>query len=657
MAKVSDSIIAALIKQESGGNRNAISPKGAMGIAQIMGPTARDPGFGIKPLQNDSDEEQRRFANDYLDAMLKRYGGNLNKALAAYNAGPGNVDKYGGVPPFKETQGYVKNIMSSLNPISSANASETPALPPGFVLKKPTANTEGITLPPGFVLKNAAVKTQTSLKSEPSMDSYEGHNIKNMGPIETVLTGIGNKTIDLGRGAVQIFGVAGDKGFGSDEDIRQSRQLSESLGKSTSGKIGNFAGDVLPFMMTGGGSTIPSLVAKSAAMSTLNPVLDDESRVKNAAWGAGTSLIVPAAGKAIKGFKPSKDALELMKIGVQPTVGQGIEQGMIGKAIRGTEEATKNLPFLGAITQHARNRSGKEFINTVFKQAESKPLGVSAEGNIGHEGVAALKKTFNKAYESTLAGHEIPIKPELSQNIGEAIADTTRFLNTAERAQATSYLQGLFDSVRPSSSGKYLASDIRKMESKLSEKIRGMNINDDTAKLLNDAKNIIVKYREANLPAEVGKTIKELNKKYAVFKRIERAAGGVGAEKGEFSPAQLYNASLAMGKGGKSTGTALLQDLAGRGKSVISDKLNDSGTAPRLLTNKMLAGTALETGAALASLPKMVALGAGMYAGSLRPMQKVLLGGYGAQKVVGDKVNNKLLQAMMMNAKNKENKK
>lgn len=124
-------IIDALIHQESRGNRNAVSPKGARGIAQVMPDTARNPGFGIKPLQNDSDEEQRRFANDYMDAMLKRYNGNLNLALAAYNAGPGNVDKYGGVPPFKETQNYVKKIVSSLNPMSTADASEAPSLPQG----------------------------------------------------------------------------------------------------------------------------------------------------------------------------------------------------------------------------------------------------------------------------------------------------------------------------------------------------------------------------------------------------------------------------------------------------------------------------------------------------------------------------------------------
>lgn len=115
-------LINAVIKQESGGNPNALSPKGAAGIMQIMPATARDPGFGVTPLQNWDGvdprtapvEEQIRFGTEYLEAMKKRYGGDVNKALAAYNAGAGNVDKYGGVPPFAETQQYVRNITSNL---------------------------------------------------------------------------------------------------------------------------------------------------------------------------------------------------------------------------------------------------------------------------------------------------------------------------------------------------------------------------------------------------------------------------------------------------------------------------------------------------------------------------------------------------------------
>lgn len=86
-----------LIQQESGGNPNAVSPKGARGLTQVMPATGRDPGFGVQPLRDDSPQENVRFGRDYLTAMLRRYPGRPDLALAAYNAGPAVADRSGGV--------------------------------------------------------------------------------------------------------------------------------------------------------------------------------------------------------------------------------------------------------------------------------------------------------------------------------------------------------------------------------------------------------------------------------------------------------------------------------------------------------------------------------------------------------------------------------
>lgn len=121
---VSDRLLNALIKQESGGNNNAVSRVGARGVTQVMPKTARDPGFGVTPMRDQTEQEYKRFGREYLGAMLNRYNGDLNKALAAYNAGPGRVDKAGGVPNIPETKNYVKNILNTLNPIGSAEAAQ-----------------------------------------------------------------------------------------------------------------------------------------------------------------------------------------------------------------------------------------------------------------------------------------------------------------------------------------------------------------------------------------------------------------------------------------------------------------------------------------------------------------------------------------------------
>lgn len=160
MAKYSDEefrrVIAAVRQAESGGNRHAYNPNsGAMGSMQTMPETLRKPGYGVKPAADNSPNEQERVGVDYLKAMLNKYA-TLPEALAAYNHGPGNVDKRGmGALP-AETRNYISKVskMAGMSPsfqadvrkseptaLSVAAATPNPSMPPA---QPPVASAEPV---------------------------------------------------------------------------------------------------------------------------------------------------------------------------------------------------------------------------------------------------------------------------------------------------------------------------------------------------------------------------------------------------------------------------------------------------------------------------------------------------------------------------------
>jgi soluble lytic murein transglycosylase-like protein len=104
-------LLASVVRAESGGQVKAVSRTGAKGLMQLMPGTATEMGVAdaFRPEQNIAG------GTAYLDALLTRYHDNVALALAAYNAGPGAVDKYHGVPPYRETRAYVARVIREFN--------------------------------------------------------------------------------------------------------------------------------------------------------------------------------------------------------------------------------------------------------------------------------------------------------------------------------------------------------------------------------------------------------------------------------------------------------------------------------------------------------------------------------------------------------------
>lgn len=143
---VNEDIFLRLVGAESGWNPRAKSGAGAMGLVQLMPGTAQ--GLGVSdpydPVQSLSGGAR------YLSQQLKRFG-SYDKALAAYNAGPGNVERYGGIPPFKETQNYVKKILGG---------ADIAAQPKPQVQEPTTSGPQVQDFLKGFLLQNLLIGNQ-----------------------------------------------------------------------------------------------------------------------------------------------------------------------------------------------------------------------------------------------------------------------------------------------------------------------------------------------------------------------------------------------------------------------------------------------------------------------------------------------------------------
>ena len=113
-------LVTAIMAAESSFNPCALSPKGAMGLMQIMPAVAKD--FEVNLDDAFEPDENIRAGVLLLKRLNKKYKGNLKLTVAAYNAGPGNVTRYKGIPPFKETQNYVKKVLGYHADLKIANA-------------------------------------------------------------------------------------------------------------------------------------------------------------------------------------------------------------------------------------------------------------------------------------------------------------------------------------------------------------------------------------------------------------------------------------------------------------------------------------------------------------------------------------------------------
>ncbi len=327
-------LLHSVLRQESGGNPNALSPKGAQGLMQVMPATARDPGFGVKPFNPANPEENLRGGASYLKAMLDRYPGDEAKALAAYNAGPGRVDKAGGVPNIPETQQYVQRVSGQANGAAPTQANTAPQsaidlfnsvgappeTPQAAVIRlgKERAAEEAANAP------GQRFKTGVATTANPA-DMARGLSESLHHPWETVKS-LGSSLVDQGKQAAEAFhqgryaNAAAHGAAAVGPPLAAAAALALSAPVSIPAALGSVVGAGLTGL--GAAALLPSAADAGEYMTHTGDIAGG--------LGRGVGLLAQAvapdlAGKAVKG------AGNLVKGGAERIIYSNVKPGQLAK--------------------------------------------------------------------------------------------------------------------------------------------------------------------------------------------------------------------------------------------------------------------------------------------------------------------------------------
>lgn len=597
-------LVLRLMLAESGGNPSAVSPKGARGPMQLMPGTARDLGVNINdPLDN------IRGGVRYLAQQMKAFG-SPELALAAYNAGPGNVRKYGGVPPFAETQNYVRKVMGSNSAVASDDSDifgNGPSLGRGKVM-----DDSDIFSTPKAVAASSRPQPPAQAASPDNALSRADKVLQGMrDPIDG---GAQLLTQMLPSGVVKAGNrlnnwLADSTGMvarlpegGIDQQVRDQerayqarRQAAGESGFDGYRTLGNIASPAnlaissrLPMGATMGGKIAAGALG-GGVIGLTNPVTEggdywaEKGRQvgAGAAFGAATPVLAAGVGRVISPKASTNPQLALLRDeGVQPTIGQTLG----GWANRMEEKAT-SLPLVGDAITAARAKAQSQFNNAAINRATA-PIGQKVDG-AGTEAVNQAHNLISDAYDaakSQLGGFRIDQQGNSELSRLRMLAGSG--LEGRERKAFNSYFNDYIVGNRGFTAAKF-----KELDSKLTSDIGRFGQGDAYQQKLGDALKelqsiLFGNARRAN-PAAAS-ALDAADRAYANLVRVEGASVAAKGADGVFTPGQLMTAVRSADKSVRDNATArgkaLMQDLAGAGTSVLGNRVPDSGTAGRVMT-------------------------------------------------------------------------
>lgn len=443
-------------------------------------------------------------------------------------------------------------------------------------------------------LTYGAAKGAADLVQAPAQLALNGANslMQNIAPDSGVTKYVGDKTRQF-----------------NDHLTQQEAQYQQDTPGSIAAGAGRVASNVLPFLMTGGGSAAPAGASKiaqllkamgsgagvSAATQPINDVVTDENGQNNfmaqkgiqaaigAAGGGAGNLIGTGLGRMINP-QTSAATKAALNEGITPTMGQ-----MLGGGAANLENKATSLPFIGEMIKNGQRSTTLDFNKAAYNRALN-PIGQNADNlPLGHEGVLAIKKALGDNYDNILS--KITYKGD-SQAGQELTAIAKQMSNGTVTPEVAKQFEKIVQSsvLSKMSPAAEMTGDRYKVVlgdlSNLSRTYgKSMDPNQQIlGRALGEVQDVL-KNNLVRTNPEYAAQLQANHTGYANFVRLRQAAAGVGTDNGVFTPSQLASAVKAMdssvGKGASATGKALMQDLVKTGKS-IAPTYPDSGTAGRI---------------------------------------------------------------------------
>lgn len=627
-----------IYQQESSSGANTKTSKaGATGGMQIIPPTFKsvaDPGWDIN-----NPEHNARAGIRYATQMFNSAGGDPALAGAGYYGGPGGMAKARqGIavsdprnPNAPNTLQYGQQVASRVQPhgllARAANAVTDAIIPSANAATPQSANPfDQFDAPASSA---TAPKQTTPATPQAAPNPTDGNSF-----VQNTAIGIGKAFTDLGQGVGQrLRSVTGDSlgntlGLPTQADVDEKRRLDAPLMQTSGGKVGNFVGNAAPALATAlipGAQGLAGSMVTGAILGGVAPTATGESVLGNTAAGAAGGLAGYGIGKGIaRVVSPNASTnaqLQLLKDeGVKPTIGQ-----TLGGAWNTAEQKLQSVPILGDAITSARAGTRDQLNTAAFNRALS-PIGKEAQaGIIGRDGVQSVKTALGDAYNKLIPNLQFKTDPQFG-------AEMTSLSNMVANGNVPPKFATQFNNIiknevtsRMTPQGAMDGQSFKNLESSLGQKIKDFSgsMDPDQRSLSNALQEVLNSARSAlsRSNPQYADQLTSINKGYANYATIRRAASGVGANEGVFTPAQLQSAVRAgdksAGKGAFATGNGLMQDLSEAGKTVLGNNYPDSGTAGRVMGGL----GALATGALHPAIPATLLAGAGAYT---KPVQSIL---------------------------------